>query len=181
LRYRKVSQTVHSSWLLAIQEGKTDCCWLAIREGELDCTLLLICYTGRWARLCYPWLAIQEGEPDYITLDFLWYRKVSQATLLLTSCGTGRLVRHYVALDLRHRKVSQTVYCSWLLAKQEDESDCTLLLTSSDTGRWDRLYIALDFLWHRKVSQTVHCSWLLVIQKGESDCTLLLTSSDIWR
>jgi len=78
--------------------------------------------------------------------------------LLLTSCGTGRWVTLYIALDLWYTKVSQTVYYSWLLAIQEGEPDCILLLTSCNTGRWVRL----------------HCSWL-AIQEGESDSALLLT------
>jgi len=90
LRYRKVSQTLHCSWL-AIQKGEPDCIFLSTS-----------CDTERWARL-------------YIALDFLRYRKVSQilhcswllviqegesdCTLLLTSCDTGRWVRLYIALD----------------------------------------------------------------------------------
>ena len=71
----------------------------------------------------------------------------------------GRLRFHMlqnvqIALDfLRYRKVSHTVYCSWLFAIHEGESHCILLLISCDTGRWVILHIVLD-LRYRNVSQT---------------------------
>jgi hypothetical protein len=154
LQNRKVSHTLHCSWLLAIQ------------EGESHSTLLLTsCKTGRWVTL-------------YIALDFLQYRKVSHTlhcswllviqegepncTLLWTPCDTGRWVR---------------LHWSWLVI-QEGVSDCTFLLTC-ETGRCIWVYIALD-LRNRKVCQILHSSWL-AIQEGEPDSTLLLTSCDIGR
>jgi len=192
LRYRKVSQT---TLLLTCDTGRwatlyialdflryskvsqiLHCSWLAIQEGEPDCILLLTsCDAGRWVRLHCSWLAIQEGESDYNALD-LRYRKVSQTVYYSWLLAIQEGESDYNALDLRYRKVRQTVYCSWLLAIQEGESD----------------YIALD-LRYRKVSQTtllltcdsgrwarLYCSWP-AIQNGESDSTLLLTSCDAGR
>jgi len=99
----------------------------------------------------------------------------------------GRLRFHMlqnvqIALDfLRYRKVSHTVYCSWLFAIHEGESHCILLLISCDTRRWVILHIALDFLRYKKVSHTVYCSWLFAIHEGESHCILLLISCDTGR
>ena len=66
LRYRTVSQTLHCSWLLVMQEGESHYIALDFLRYRTvsQTTLLLTCDTGRWVRL-------------YIALDFLYYRQVS--------------------------------------------------------------------------------------------------------